>query len=143
MLVVPASIVAALAAHAAAESPNECCGLVAFRDGVAERYLPGINEQPSPTFFRLRPGSPLDFFLEDDGFELAVFHSHPSSAPVPSRTDIAQAGQWQGRPYLIYGLERAELAAWRIDGASVTALRLVTPVDDDDAAAAASSTAGA
>ena len=70
-----------------------------------------------------------------------MFHSHPTSAPVPSRTDIAQAGQWQGRPYLIYGLERAELAAWRIDGASVTALRLVTP--GDAAATSAATTAGA
>ena len=69
-----------------------------------------------------------------------MFHSHPTSAPVPSRTDIAQAGQWQGRPYLIYGLQHAELAAWRIDGESVTALPLLTP---GDAPATAATTAGA
>lgn len=69
-----------------------------------------------------------------------MFHSHPTSTPVPSRTDIANAGQWQGRPYLIYGLEHAELAAWRIDGESVTALPLLTP---GAAAAAAATPAGA
>ena len=32
-----------LADHAQAEDPNEACGLVAFRDGVAERYIRGRN----------------------------------------------------------------------------------------------------
>jgi proteasome lid subunit RPN8/RPN11 len=111
---VPDEIRARLVEHARAEAPNEACGLVAFRDGVAERYLPGENTLASPYRFELRPRDPADFFLEDEGYELAVFHSHPETAPRPSRTDIENIGLWEGRPYLILGLATGELAAWRI-----------------------------
>ena len=113
-MVVPAAIRAELAAHARAEAPNEACGLIAFRDGVAERYLPGINAAPSPYYFELRPRDPEDFFLEDEGYELAVFHSHLSSPPRPSRTDVENVGLWRGKPYFILSLARDELAGWRI-----------------------------
>lgn len=111
---IPADIRAALEEHARAEAPNEACGLVAFRDGVAERYLPGRNRAASPYRFELEPGSPEDWFLEDQGYELAVFHSHPSAAARPSRTDVANIGLWAGRLYLILSLETGELCGWRI-----------------------------
>jgi [CysO sulfur-carrier protein]-S-L-cysteine hydrolase len=121
-VVVPGEIREQLVAHARKEAPNEACGLVAFRDGVAERYLPGENTLASPYRFELRPRDPADFFLEDEGYELAVFHSHPETAPRPSRTDIANIGLWEGRPYLILGLATGELAAWRIRDGGVEAL---------------------
>jgi [CysO sulfur-carrier protein]-S-L-cysteine hydrolase len=123
-VVVPAEIRQRLVAHAREEAPNEACGLVAFRDGVAERYLPGENALASPYRFELRPRDPTDFFLEDEGYELAVFHSHPETAPRPSRTDIANIGLWEGRPYLILGLATGELAAWRIRDGNVEVLDL-------------------
>jgi [CysO sulfur-carrier protein]-S-L-cysteine hydrolase len=113
-VIVPPQIRDELIAHARAEAPNEACGLVTFRDGVAERYLPGHNRVASPYRFELEPGSPDDWFVEDDGFELAVFHSHPSSAPRPSRTDIENIGLWAGRPYLILSPRTGELTAWTI-----------------------------
>jgi len=111
---VPADVRLALAAHAEAEAPNEACGLLAFRDGVARRYLPGANEAASPYRFQLRPGSPDDFFLEDDGYELAVFHSHPTDKAEPSRTDVENIGLWAGKPYLILSRPTGELRGWRI-----------------------------
>jgi [CysO sulfur-carrier protein]-S-L-cysteine hydrolase len=111
---VPAAVRRALEEHARSEAPNEACGLIAFRDGVAERYLPGRNALASPYRFQLEPGDPGDFFLEDEGYELAVFHSHPETAPIPSRTDKERAGLWAGRPFLIYGLKLDALRAWRI-----------------------------
>ena len=110
----PAAVRRALEAHAEAEAPNEACGLIAFRDGVAERYLPGENEAASPYRFQLTPGSPQDFFLEDEGYELAVFHSHPTDKAEPSRTDVENIGQWEGRPYLILSRPTGELRGWRI-----------------------------
>jgi proteasome lid subunit RPN8/RPN11 len=110
--------------HARREAPNEACGLVAFRDGVAERYLPGENELASPYRFQLKPGNPMDFFLEDEGYELAVFHSHPETAPRPSRTDLENIGLWSGRPYLIISAATGELRAWRIVDGSVEELEL-------------------
>jgi [CysO sulfur-carrier protein]-S-L-cysteine hydrolase len=116
---VPAPVRRALEEHARAEAPNEACGLIAFRDGVAERYLPGRNALASPYRFQLEPGDPGDFFLEDEGYELAVFHSHPETEARPSRTDIANIGLWEARPYLILSLAREELRAWRIEAGAV------------------------
>jgi proteasome lid subunit RPN8/RPN11 len=112
-VVVPAPIRAALHAHAAAEAPNECCGVLVLRDGVAERYLPGRNALASPYRYELDI-DPSVWFLEDDGFELAVFHSHPETEPIPSRTDRELAGLWSGRPFVIYGLALEQLRAWRV-----------------------------
>ena len=122
-MVIPAEIRAQLAAHADAESPNEACGLVAFRNGTAERYLPGRNAAASPYRFELDL-DPETWFLEDEGYELAVFHSHVSSPPRPSRTDVENIGLWAGRPYLIYTLRTGELAAWRIEDETIEALPL-------------------
>jgi len=123
-VVVPPEIREELAAHALEEAPNEACGLVAFRDGVAERYLPGENALQSPYRFELRPRDPADFFLEDEGYELAVFHSHPETEPRPSRTDLENIGLWEGRPYLILRADTAELRGWRIADGSVEPLSL-------------------
>ena len=115
----------ALAAHAEAEAPNEACGVVLFRDGVAERYVPGRNAAASPYRFELEFDDPEVWFAEDDGYELAVFHSHLSSPPRPSRTDVENIGLWRGRPYLILSLGTGDLVAWRIeDGGRIERLEL-------------------
>jgi proteasome lid subunit RPN8/RPN11 len=111
-----------LEAHADAEAPNEACGLIAMRDGVAERFLPAENAAASPYRFELKPGSPEDFFLEDEGYELAVFHSHPTDKAEPSRTDVENIGLWEGRPYLILSRPTSELRAWRIQSGQVEEL---------------------
>jgi proteasome lid subunit RPN8/RPN11 len=111
---VPAEVRSALVEHAEAEAPNEACGLVVLRDGVAERYVRAENEAASPYRFELK-ADPEVWFLEDEGYELAVFHSHPSSPPRPSRTDVENIGLWEGRPYVILSLRSGELAAWRIE----------------------------
>jgi len=51
---------------------------------------------------------------EHEGYELAVFHSHLTSPPRPSRTDVENIGLWLGKPYVILSLARDELAGWRI-----------------------------
>jgi proteasome lid subunit RPN8/RPN11 len=112
--------------HARAEAPNEACGLLVLREGVAERYLPGINDAESPYRFELRMPDPDVWFLEDDGYELAVFHSHVSAPPRPSRTDVENVGLWEGRPYVIYTLRSDELAAWRIGSGSIEPIPLET-----------------
>jgi proteasome lid subunit RPN8/RPN11 len=112
-VVIPPDVRRALEEHARAESPNEACGLLLLRDGIAERYVAGRNAAASPYRFELEV-DPETWFLEDEGYELAVFHSHLSSPPRPSRTDVENVGLWAGRPYVILTLATAELAAWRI-----------------------------
>jgi [CysO sulfur-carrier protein]-S-L-cysteine hydrolase len=122
-VVIPAEVRSALVEHAEAELPNEACGLVSLRDGVAERFFPGRNRAASPYRFELEI-NPDVWFLEDEGLELAVFHSHPSSPPRPSRTDVESIGLWEGRPYLILSLRTGELAAWTIADGSIASLSL-------------------
>jgi proteasome lid subunit RPN8/RPN11 len=116
---VPAATRRALEEHALAEAPNEACGVVVLRDGVAERYVPAQNAAASPYRFELDV-DPEVWFLEDEGYELAVFHSHLSAPPRPSRTDVENIGLWQGRPYLILSLHTGELAAFRIEDGQIT-----------------------
>jgi [CysO sulfur-carrier protein]-S-L-cysteine hydrolase len=113
-VVVPDAVRRALAAHAEAEAPNEACGLVLLYEGVAERYVPGRNAAASPYRFELELDDPEVWFAEDDGYELAVFHSHLSAPARPSRTDVENIGLWAERPYLIYAVLKDELAAFRI-----------------------------
>ena len=122
---IPDPVREALAAHARDESPNEACGLVVLRDGVAERYVAGVNAAASPYRFELDV-PPETWFLEDEGYELAVFHSHISSPPRPSRTDVENVGLWTGRPYLIYTVRSDELAGWRIVDSAIEPLELTT-----------------
>jgi proteasome lid subunit RPN8/RPN11 len=112
-VIIPASIREELRAHAAEESPNECCGVILLRDGVAERYVRGRNALASPYRYELEI-DPEVWFLEDEGYELAVFHSHPETEPRPSRTDRERSGLWAGKPFLIYGLALDDLRAWII-----------------------------
>lgn len=80
--------------HAQTELPNECCGLLAGkRDGDAlkvEACYPLVNEKASPTEYLSEPKSMLnaDREMRRLGQDiLAIYHSHPTSEPIPSKTD--------------------------------------------------------
>jgi proteasome lid subunit RPN8/RPN11 len=122
-VVIPAEVRSALVEHAEAEKPNEACGLIALRGGVAERYIRGRNGAESPYRFELEV-DPEAWFLEDEGYELAVFHSHPASPPRPSRTDVENVGLWQGRPYVILEVRTGDLAAFRIENGEIQAVEI-------------------
>jgi proteasome lid subunit RPN8/RPN11 len=123
-VVIPAEVRAALVAHAEAEAPNEACGLVLLRDGTAERYVPGRNGAASPSGCAREPDDPELWFAEDNGYELAVFHSHLSSPPRPSRTDVENIGLWEGKPYLILTVRTGELTAFTIEEGRISELAL-------------------
>ena len=110
---VPSAIRAELVAHARDEAPNECCGLVLVRDGIAVEYIRGVNKLASPYRYELYI-DPFVWSEIDESVEQVIFHSHPETEPRPSRTDRELAGLWSGRPFLIYGLKLDDLRAWRI-----------------------------
>jgi proteasome lid subunit RPN8/RPN11 len=93
--VLPAQFVAEMIAQARAELPNECCGLLAGRVeagvGRALARYPLVNAAASPVEYLSAPRSMFDAerARRKGGLEfLAVYHSHPTSDPVPSRTDM-------------------------------------------------------
>jgi proteasome lid subunit RPN8/RPN11 len=118
-VVIGAEVRSALEEHARTEAPNEACGVIVLRNGAAERYEPGRNRAASPYRFELEV-DPEIWFLEDHGYELAVFHSHVSAPARPSRTDVENIGLWEGRPYLILSLGTGDLAAFAIKGGQIS-----------------------
>jgi len=125
-VVIPAHVRAALVKHSQREAPNEACGLVLLRDGSAERYEPGRNAAASPYRFELEFDDPEIWYAEDDGYELAVFHSHVSAPARPSRTDVENIGLWEGKPYLVYSLQKDNLAAFRIQDGQIEPLAITS-----------------
>jgi proteasome lid subunit RPN8/RPN11 len=125
-VVIPVEVRALLVEHSQREAPNEACGLVLLRDGRAERYEPGRNAAASPYRFELEFDDPEIWYAEDDGYELAVFHSHVSAPARPSRTDVENIGLWEGKPYLVYSLQRDDLAAFRIEDGQIEALEVTS-----------------
>ena len=124
-MVVPAAVRRELERHAEEEAPNEACGLLLLRDSVAEQYVPCINDAASPYRFELRVPDPVVIAdAEDEGYELAVIHSHPTGSAKPSRTDIANIGLWESRPYLILSRPTGELLAWTVAGGEASPLLL-------------------
>jgi proteasome lid subunit RPN8/RPN11 len=117
---VPAAVIEGMVAQAVAELPNECCGVLAGRvegdRGVVVSRHPLINAAASPRLFESDARSTFDALRAVDraGLEvLAVYHSHPTSAPVPSRTDLER--NWSSDVVnLIVSLAgpRPEVRAW-------------------------------
>ena len=114
-------------AHAREDAPDECCGLVAGRDGRSERVFRMENTAHSPLRFEVAPLEVMKTLEEIDEACLEVaglYHSHTRTAPYPSQTDLTYAGAWPGTPWIIVGLANgdAEVRTYRIDGANVSEL---------------------
>jgi [CysO sulfur-carrier protein]-S-L-cysteine hydrolase len=94
-LLLPTPLFEEMIAQARAELPNECCGILVGRlngdRGIVERRYPLVNAAASPRDYLSDGESMFRAFrdyTERDLDVLAVYHSHPSSAPVPSRKDL-------------------------------------------------------
>ncbi len=119
-----------MVAHARRDVPNECCGMVARRDGALVRVHPARSVPPSPYRFEIEPGDLRRIVfdeIESAGLELgAIYHSHTRTAPEPSQTDINFAAAWPGVLWIIVGVSNgdADVRTWRIEGAEVTEVAL-------------------
>jgi proteasome lid subunit RPN8/RPN11 len=104
-----------LVAHARDDAPNECCGIALMRDGGVEAVSRATNERASPYGYSLDAKSLLEAFnAAEDGYTVAIYHSHPRSAPEPSQTDINLA-EYPDYLYVIVSLAgEPEVRAWWI-----------------------------
>jgi [CysO sulfur-carrier protein]-S-L-cysteine hydrolase len=107
-----------IVAHARADAPNECCGMIAAQDGTAVAVHRARNTAASPLRYEMdgMEQYKIQTAIEDAGLELgAIYHSHTRSAPEPSQTDINLAFYPEAL-YVIVGVAGAEpdIRAWRI-----------------------------
>ena len=110
--------------HARRDAPDECCGFVGARDGVAASVHGTENAAHTPLRFEMKP---MDLFnatqaIEDAGEEIgAVYHSHTRTEPYPSQTDVNFSVNWPGVEWLIVGLagDDAEVRSYRIEGGRI------------------------
>jgi len=115
------SLIDEMVAHARADLPNECCGMVGGVDGEASVVIPVVNSAASPLRFEMDPQGQYNALkaIEDDGKEmLAIYHSHTKTAAYPSQTDVNFARGWPGVEWLIVGVPRdgePTVRSYRID----------------------------
>jgi [CysO sulfur-carrier protein]-S-L-cysteine hydrolase len=115
---IPRELYDEIIAHARAEAPNECCGMIASWDGEAARVYRARNAAASPLKYELDAAEQfrIQSEIEDAALELgAIYHSHTRSEPYPSQTDINLAFYPESL-YLIVGLasEPPEVRAFLI-----------------------------
>ena len=124
MLELPSAMVDQVIAHARRDHPDEACGVIAGKDGVATRVVEMDNAERSPTFYRFDARQQLRVWraMDDaDEVPLVIYHSHTATEAHPSRTDISLASE-PGAHYLLVSTrtETAEVRSFRIVDGVVT-----------------------
>ena len=117
-----------IVAHARSEAPNECCGMIASRDGGAVKVYRATNAAASPLRYEIDGAEQyrIQMQIEDSGLDLgAIYHSHTRTEPYPSQTDINLAF-YPDAMYLIVGLasEEPEVRAFTIREGQVRGAQL-------------------
>jgi proteasome lid subunit RPN8/RPN11 len=127
MLTIERALYDKIVAHARADHPDEACGVVAGAAGSDRptRFIPMINAERSPTFYRFDSMEQLRVWREmDDNDEepVVIYHSHTATEAYPSRTDISYASE-PGAHYVLVSTrdpETAEFRSFRIVDGEVT-----------------------
>jgi [CysO sulfur-carrier protein]-S-L-cysteine hydrolase len=119
-----------IVAHAREEAPNECCGMIASREGAAITVYRAANAAASPLRFEIDPEQQIQIHGQIEAADLdlgAIYHSHTRTDPKPSQTDINFAAWWPGVLWIIVGLANGttEVRTWRIDEGRVSEAELV------------------
>lgn len=90
----PKSYVDQMTAHALEDDPDECCGIIAGRDGRATKFYRMTNMEHSPYRYSLDPKEhfKVNREIEDSGWEvMVIYHSHTHTEAYPSKTDVRLA----------------------------------------------------
>jgi proteasome lid subunit RPN8/RPN11 len=115
-----ADVDAAIRVHGAETYPNECCGALIGREGVAfEAFaLPNTTDEGPRRRFMVRPQDyrAAEKRAADAGAELLGFyHSHPDHPARPSQYDLDHA--WPFFSYVIVSVREGvsgDMTSWRL-----------------------------
>lgn len=127
----------ALVEHAWSDFPYEVCGLLGVEpDGTIHQYVI-TNDERSMTYYVMNPKELLRAMreIEDNEWQLVIYHSHTHTQAFPSATDV-QLAAYPEATYLIVTLQdrdHPDMRAFRILDGEVTE-RPVVRTDDGLAA---------
>ena len=118
-LSIPRTIHDAMVAHCLREAPMECCGLLGGSPPRVSSFHPLRNASASETRYDADPGDLIAAVtdLRDRSAEiLAIYHSHPRWAAIPSQTDLRE-NHYGPVPRIIVSLlgPIPEVRVWRLD----------------------------
>jgi len=127
MLRISAELRSKILAHARADHPDEACGVIAGQSGSdwPQRFIPMLNAERSPTFYRFDSLEQLRVWREMDELDeepVVIYHSHTGTEAYPSRTDVSYASE-PGAHYVLVSTmhpDRDEFRSFRIIDGTVT-----------------------
>ena len=142
MLTISTALRDKIVAHARADHPDEACGVIAGPAGSDRpvRFIPMLNAERSPTFYRFDSMEQLQVWREmDDRDEepVVIYHSHTATQAYPSRTDISYASE-PGAHYVLVSTRdpgQVEFRSFRIVDGVVTEEEVRVSADGGDPAA--------
>ena len=115
MVQIQRQYVGQMVAHALEDLPNECCGILAGREGQVLKVYRMTNVEASLFRFSMDPGevARVDQEASDHGWDLlAIYHSHTHTPAYPSDTDVRIAGGtselWPEVRYVLVSLMDAD-----------------------------------
>jgi proteasome lid subunit RPN8/RPN11 len=118
-LLIPTDIHDAMVAHCLREAPLECCGLLGGVTARVSSIHPLRNVSASETRYDADPKDLIAAVVElrqRNGEILAIYHSHPRWAAIPSQTDLRE-NHYGHVPRIIVSLlgPTPEVRVWRLD----------------------------
>ena len=121
------AIVERMAEEARGAAPQECCGLLAGREGVISQIFPAANVLASATEFEIAPVELFRIFraMREAGLEhMGIYHSHPRGMNIPSPTDVKRAYYSDAAYFIISALPQVAqpVRAFRIRDGRFTEL---------------------
>jgi proteasome lid subunit RPN8/RPN11 len=134
-LTLPQAHVDEMIAHAREDAPNECCGIIAGKDGRATKLYRAINAEASPYRYSVDAKDLLRIYHDVDGRDeefLVIYHSHTHTEAYPSPTDVRLAA-WPDANYVLVSLaeEPPPVRAFRIVDGVVTEEPVAVAVGDE------------
>ena len=124
-LILEQSYIDEMIAHARADAPNECCGIIAGKDGRPMRLYRAINAEASPYRYSVDAKDLLRIHRDADSRDwefLVIYHSHTHTEAYPSPTDVRLA-TWPEAYYVLVSLmdeAKPVVRAFRIEDGVIT-----------------------
>jgi [CysO sulfur-carrier protein]-S-L-cysteine hydrolase len=124
------AVLDAIVAHAIADAPLECCGLLIGSAELIDDSYPVKNVRVSPVAFEVDSAghfAAIRKARQSNRSVVGAYHSHPTSAPVPSETDVREANDSTFVHVIIsLAANEPEVRAYRIATDEVLTVELTT-----------------